>query len=1266
MAQQQTKKPLFSLAIRILLLAAAYFVGGKLGLSLPYIGSNVTLFWPPSGIALAALLVWGISCWPGILLGALAINLSVGELTPAIALEISLGNSAGPVLGALLLKRVLAFSYGLADGRDVTTFLLIGPGSMLLTASIGVLALYAGGMLPVDLIFQAWIGWWLGDTVGVLVFTPLLLFLAEFRRTTQFQWSRLKPEFVLVLGSCICLTWLIFGGITAISQLMLPLAFLVFPPLIWAGLRLNALETFIVVLAIASIAVMGTTKGFGPFSRGDFQLDQLVLCVFVATITLIAFMMIGIQANQRQAKQQLQDSESRLRLALAAANQGLYDLNVQTGEAVVSPEYARMLGYDPRSFVEANTRWLERMHPADREAVCQVYSDYIGGLREDYRVEFRQLTQHGEWKWILSLGKIVEWNQQGQPLRMLGTHTDISEQKRAEEEINQAKNLLRTVIDATPDWIFVKDKQHRFLLVNQAFADGVGLKPEDLLGRPDTDFWPGYICYGDPARNIRGFHADDDEAFSGKRIRNPADQATLGNGQSRWFDTIKLPLRGSHDEVIGIVGFAHDITEQRSIESKYRTLIEQIPAVTYTAAMDPDIRTVFVSPQLESQLGFSVQEWLDNPQLWMRQIHADDRERIVSALSISLKDGAAYHAEYRIHKQDGGIAWVRDDAVWLKDEDGKPVLLQGVMLDITHQRKAEEELSTALEELKVSERHQRELRVLAEREQSRMGALLSAMNMGILFEDNEHRVEYVNPAFLRMWGIDEHENLLNKPARTILDSSGERFAQPSHASKHVLNALDTHEISERCELELNNGRTLTQLSYPVNDIEGRIIGRLWIYEDITLERQTAQQLLYLAERDPLTGLYNRHRFQEELNNLIATALRNRQKFALLYFDLDDFKYINDTFGHKAGDTVLVRTAGEISSIVRHIEVFARLGGDEFAILSHLQPDDDLSILPARIVTSISSIPLHFRDTNIRLTTSIGVAIFPEHGETAEDLVAHADAAMYQAKNQGKNTWAVYDPQRDSSEAMMHRLTWYNRIAQALEQNLFEVHFQGVYEIAHNALTHLEILVRMRDVNEPAHLIMPGQFIPIAEKNGQIVTIDRWVIKRSIELLSENPDMPPVAINISGRTFDDPAIPQYIRNLLSELHVDPGRLIIELTETAAVSDIQDAQRFIEAVHQAGCCVCLDDFGSGFSTFGYLKYLGVEILKIDGLFIRDLPNNRDNQIFVKAMVEVARGLGKLTVAEFVEDAATLSMVKNLGVDLAQGYYFGRPGAQIPVKS
>lgn len=1392
MKQRLEKLPVV-LITRILLLAAAYFVGGKLGLSIPYVNSNITLFWPPSGIALAALLVWRLSCWPGIFLGAFAINLNIGDLSPLVAMEIAFGNTVGPIVGALLLTRIMGFQNSFIRAYDVISFLLIGPGSMILTASIGIYALHTGGNLQADLATQAWLGWWLGDTVGVLVFTPLLLFCTTHQMTSIFQLSRARLEFILVMGSCISLAWLIFGGAPVTGLLELSLAFTVLPPLIWAGLRLSGLETFIAVLAIVSVAVIGTAHGFGPFAKGNPQIDQLILCIFVATTTLIAFMMIGIQANRRQVEQNLRDSESRLRLALAAANQGLYDLNIQTGEAIVSPEYAIMLGYDPQSFVETNISWLDRMHLEDREPVYQIYSDYITGLRKNYQVEFRQLTQQGEWKWILSLGKIIEWDHQGRPSRMLGTHTDISDRKakelilqqneeallraqalaklgswhfdletdvltwsketfqifgiedntpltyksflaciipedrervnlawqaalkgatydiehrinvkgqtkwvreraevtvnnvgklvealgtvedisdhkQAEAEISQAKNLLRTVIDATPDWIFVKDERHRFVLVNQAFADSQGLNPTAMLGRPDTDFWAEYLCYGDVAQNIRGFHADDNAALAGEKIHNATDPITLANGQLRWFDTIKLPLRnGNSSEIIGIVGYARDITDRVSIESKYRTLVEQIPAVTYTIAINStDIQTVYVSPQIESQLGFTVEEWLEKPQFWINQIHPDDRQRIMSSLSVSLITGAPYYSEYRIYKKDGGIAWVRDDAAWLKDADGKPRLLQGVMLDITHQRQTENELSLTLEELRTSEKYQRELRTLAEQEQSRMGALLSAMSIGILFEDNQQRVEYVNPAFLHMWSISAHDSLLNEPTRTVLERSTKHFTQLTHASQHVLSALDTHETSERLELELNDGRILTQLSYPVNDVEGRVIGRLWIYEDITQERQTAQQLLHLAEHDPLTGLYNRHRFQEELNLMIATSLRSHHQFALLYFDLDDFKYINDTFGHKAGDTVLIRTAGEISTIVRHIEVFARLGGDEFAILSLIQPHDDISILPARIVASIAAIPLRFRGTNIRLTTSVGIAIFPQHGETAEDLVAHADAAMYQAKNQGKNTWTIYDPARDSSEIMMHRMTWYNRIAQALEQDLFEIHFQGIYETARSTLSHLEALVRMQNPNEPDNLIMPGQFIPIAEKNGQIVNIDRWVIKRSIELLHQNPDMPPVAINISGRTFDDPAIPHYIRSLLNELNVDPGRLIIELTETAAVSDIQDAQRFIEAVHQTGCRVCLDDFGSGFSTFGYLKYLGVEILKIDGLFIRDLPNNRDNQIFVKAMVEVARGLGKIAVAEFVEDAATLDMVKSLGIELAQGYYLGCPTAEISGKS
>lgn len=639
-------------------------------------------------------------------------------------------------------------------------------------------------------------------------------------------------------------------------------------------------------------------------------------------------------------------------------------------------------------------------------------------------------------------------------------------------------------------------------------------------------------------------------------------------------------------------------------------------------------------------------------------VHEDDRAMVEQAWQSALQ-GADYDIEHRIRVYDQ-IKWVRERAEMEFDRERNLVKAIGTVQDITELKQAELSLQESLEDLRRIEQQQRELRVIAEAEQGRMAALLSAMSIGILFEDKSGVIEYVNLAFRRMWAIEEGLNPVGKTTQFVLENSTHRFARPDHASKYVLRVLDTHEISERFEIDLYDGRVLTQVSYPVTDTEGRGIGRLWIYEDITHERQTAQQLLYLAEHDALTGLYNRHRFQEQLEQMIAMARRNHEKFTLLYFDLDEFKYINDNFGHRAGDTVLVRIAGEISVVVREVEIFARLGGDEFAILSYLQPQHDVSVLSNRITQAVASIPFRFRGTNIRLTTSVGLAFFPEHGETVEELVAHADTAMYQAKGNGKNTWAVYDPKRDDSGAAMERMSWRQRIEQALRQDLLELHFQGIYRVDNGRLSHYEVLVRMRDLQHSEQLIMPGQFIPIAENSGQILEIDRWVLRHSIALLSENPTLPPLAVNISGRSFDEPDLPQFIRSCLEEYRVDPNRLIVELTETEAVSDIRDAQRFIEAIRQAGCTVCLDDFGSGFSTFAYLKYLEVDILKIDGMFIRDLPNNRENQIFVKAMVGIAKGMRKTVLAEFVEDAATLQMLYELGIDLAQGYHLGRPSA------
>ena len=676
--------------------------------------------------------------------------------------------------------------------------------------------------------------------------------------------------------------------------------------------------------------------------------------------------------------------------------------------------------------------------------------------------------------------------------------------------------------------------------------------------------------------------------------------------------------------------------------------------------VDPHGKLLWVNSSVERLTGYSVEECLGMERFPQPLVVAEDRDRASRDFINALRGGTHEGVEYRIARKDGAIFWGSIAYQPIYDAEGRFLGHRSSVRDITELKQAEFVLQEAIEELRQSKDIQGKLLEQSQQEQARMSSLLSAMSIGILFENAENRVLYVNPAFRRIWLIHEQVELTGRFTSEVLTYSGNVLARPDHFSKHIMLVLDTHEVSESFEIVMADGRVVTQLSYPVRDHEGRVIGRLWIYEDVTRERQTAEQLLYLAERDSLTGLYNRHRFQEELARMLVDADRREVQGALLFFDLDEFKYVNDTFGHRAGDAMLIRVAGEVSTLIRRNEILSRLGGDEFALLVPDAGAEAAAMLAERIVRAISQIPFRFEGQNIRLTASLGIALYPAHADNAEELIAHADAAMYQAKEAGKNAWRSYRSDLDASREMLTRLSWNERIGNALEHNFLQLHFQGVFGAADGVLSHLEVLVRMRDEKDPERLIMPGHFIPHAEKTGKILEIDRWVIAATVRILAKSSDLPALAVNISGRSFDDPMLPQFIAEELRRQGVEPYRLLVELTETSAVSDLHDAQRFIEALRQTGCRICLDDFGTGFSSFAYLKHLKADILKIDGLFIRDLPNDHDNQVFVKSIVDVARGMRKITVAEFVEDAETLQMLKHFGVDLVQGYYLDMPHA------
>ncbi len=679
---------------------------------------------------------------------------------------------------------------------------------------------------------------------------------------------------------------------------------------------------------------------------------------------------------------------------------------------------------------------------------------------------------------------------------------------------------------------------------------------------------------------------------------------------------------------------------------------------------DSSGKLIWINPRVQEMFGYTPEECLAAQDFPVPFVSEPDVHRTVRQIRLAVLGNTGNDFEFRARRKDGSTFWAAADWRPIFDNNQQNLGIRISIRDITTRKEAEQRLESTVTELREAQQVQKQYLDRAQDEHARLSALLGVMNIGILFVSTENRVVYCNPAFSRIWMIPAGTPVIGADPVVLLTESGCTLARPAEHTRHLLQPPQQGEPLTAFELPMADGRLVTQQSHAVEDAFGKPVGRMWIFEDVTTERRNADQLVYLAERDALTGLYNRHRFNEEMGRMVADAQRGSSRVALLFFDLDEFKYINDTFGHRAGDATLIRVASEVGGQVRRNEIFARLGGDEFAILVPDISDEMLKILAERITRSIAQIRFQFEGQNLRLTCSCGIAIYPDHARNTEDLVARADAAMYQAKESGKNAWRIYRAELDDSQRMVTQLSWNDRILHALENDLMDLHFQGIYSARERTLVHFEVLLRMRDKDNDANAIMPGEFIPVAEKSGKILDIDRWVLRRSIKMLADVSAIPALAVNVSGRSLDDPTLPQFIADELHRQGVPAKRLLVELTETSAVSDLHDARRFIEALQHTGCGVCLDDFGTGFSSFAYLKHLHVDAIKIDGLFIRNLANDPDNQLFVKAMVSVARGMHKTIIAECVEDEETLQMLAAFGVDHVQGYHLEKPLANPPL--
>jgi diguanylate cyclase (GGDEF)-like protein/PAS domain S-box-containing protein len=448
---------------------------------------------------------------------------------------------------------------------------------------------------------------------------------------------------------------------------------------------------------------------------------------------------------------------------------------------------------------------------------------------------------------------------------------------------------------------------------------------------------------------------------------------------------------------------------------------------------------------------------------------------------------------------------------------------------------------------------------------------------------------------------------------------------------------------------------------PIGGLKEEDLCHIAVVENITDRIQADEQITFQASHDSLTGLVNRFEFERRIERLLSTVRQDESEHALCYMDLDQFKVVNDTCGHIAGDEMLRQLSAVLHETVRDRDTLARLGGDEFGVLMEHCSLDDAHRVATTLQKAIQNYHFVWEGRSFKVGVSMGLVAITRMTTNLTDLLRVADAACYMAKDKGRNRIHVSHAE-DSEIAQRHgEMQWVTRIQHALEDDKFCLYAQSIVPLDNSTYKHYELLIRM--IDEKGVVIPPGAFLPAAERYNLITQIDRWVIESSFRLLAENPlfqnQISFISINLSGQSLAEQDLLDLIIKRLDETGIKGEKICFEITETAAISNIVSAKKFISTLKELGCRFALDDFGSGLSSFAYLKNLPVDYLKIDGMFVKDIVDDPIDHAMVKSINEVGHVMGMKTIAEFVENDEIKGMLREIGVNYAQGY-----GIDIPM--
>ena len=935
--------------------------------------------------------------------------------------------------------------------------------------------------------------------------------------------------------------------------------------------------------------------------------------------------------ERKEAEAALKESEAAMKVAQRLAAVGNWEWNVRTDVHTWSEEVYQIYGRDPglpaAVYPEVQNYFTPESWTRLAAAVEQAIATFT-----PYTCDAEVVRPDGSHRWIIARGETL-LDADGKLLKLHGSVQDITERKTAAMRLQASEERLQMAIESTNeglwDWDFTTGKIYR----SHHYYEMTGYDEQEAS--QDLDFFQNIIHPDDRITALK--HIEDHKQQRSSEI-NFEFRLLTKQGEIKWMHSRgKIVSRDQHDNPLRAVGTIVDITEKKMISAELQEREQRLERVMLGSDVgywDWDLRsnTFKVSPRWETMLGYEPGEMDVRPDRWVDHIHPEDLKPSEVSLSNHLQGLTPNHElELRLRTKSGEWRWVLTrGAVVAWDAEGKAMIMSGTHTDITERKSLEVTLREAAK-------------------------VFSSSFEGIMVVNPQGCITRINPAFTRITGYTEKE---------VYGQSTRILASGHHSSSFYADMWKavTEEDFWRGEIwnKRKNGEVFPELLSisSVRDARGEIQHYVGVFTDISELKKHEIELNRMAHYDPLTGAPNRRLLADRLNQAVNRAKRTNKSLAVCFIDLDNFKDINDKYGHAAGDRLLIGVTENLKQVLRADDTLARLGGDEFAVLlSDITSAEESAMILDRVLLGISE-SIQLKETTISISASIGVSLYPDDNVDADTLLRHADHAMYLAKEAGKNRYHLFDPESDRKAQQRRQIL--ERLEIALDQEEFVLFYQPKVDLINGDIVGAEALIRWQHPNRG--ILSPAEFLPHIYGSKLEKPLGEWVIKAALQQAYQwqlRGITVRVSANISAHHLLAPDFCDYLQMALrSQPYFQASNFELEVLETAAIADMELAVAILNRCRQMGIHFALDDFGTGYSSLTYLRKLPVDTLKIDQSFVRNMLNDVEDLDIVEGVIRLAGAFDRQVIAEGVETMEHGAKLLELGCRLAQGYGIARP--------